>query len=134
MALDQRILMKALDWGYDVAVSGVPGLLSAEELAASYVSRGGTPLDQTNSLIRWQIAKASTSGFVTGLGGLVTLPVAVPANLSSVLYVQLRMIAAIAVIGGHDIRADQVRTLAYVCLCGSAAMDVVKDVGIQLGM
>jgi hypothetical protein len=134
MALDQGILMKALDWGYDVAVSGVPGLYSAEELAASYMRRGGTPVEQTNALIRWQIAKASTSGFITGLGGLVTLPVAVPANLSSVLYVQLRMIAAIAVIGRHDIRADQVRTLAYVCLCGSAAMDVLKDVGIQLGM
>ncbi|MCU0663654.1 MAG: EcsC family protein [Myxococcota bacterium] len=131
--LDKNTIYKALDWGYDKAVNGVPGLDSAEELAQSYMKEGGSKIDQANSLIRWQIAKAGTSGFVTGLGGLLTLPVAIPANIASVLYVQLRMIAAIAHMGGHDIREDQVRTLAYLCLCGSAATDVVKDVGIQIG-
>ncbi len=134
MRLEHDTVMKALEWGYDRAVSGVAGLLSAEELAASYVQRGGTTTEQGDSLIRWQVAKASTSGFVTGLGGLLSLPIAVPANLGSVLYVQLRMIAALAALGGHDVRADQVRALAYVCLCGSAAVDMARDVGIQLGM
>ncbi len=134
MAVNQGMIMKALDWGYDKAVNGVPGLDTAEVLADSYIRQGGTPVDQCNSLIRWQVAKAGTSGFITGLGGLLTLPVAIPANIGSVIYVQLRMIAAIAHIGGHDVREDQVRTLAYMCLCGSAAMDVAKDVGIQIGV
>jgi hypothetical protein len=63
----------------------------------------------------------------------MTLPVAIPANITSVLYVQLRMIAAIAVMGKHDLKKDEVRTLVYLCLCGSAATDVVKDVGIHIG-
>lgn len=134
MALNHGIIMKALDWGYDKAVNGVPGLDSAEELADSYMKRGGTPAEQANSLIRWQIAKAGTSGFVTGLGGIITLPVAIPANISSVVYVQLRMIAGIAHIGGHDVHEDQVRSLAYMCLCGNAAVDIAKDVGIQIGV
>jgi hypothetical protein len=134
MALEHDTIMKALGWAYDHAVSGVAGLLSAEELAASYVARDGTPGEQSDALVRWQVAKASTAGFVTGLGGVLTLPVAVPANLGSVLYVQLRMIAALAALGGHDVRADQVRALAYVCLCGSAAVDMARDVGIQIGM
>lgn len=127
------MIQQALDWAYEKAVNGVPGLDSAEEIAKSYMKDGGDPKDQVNSLIRWQIAKCATSGFITGLGGLVTLPVSIPANISSVLYVQIRMIAAIAHIGGQDIRDDKVRTLVFSCLCGSAATDVLKDIGIQIG-
>lgn len=35
--------------------------------------------------------------------------------------------------GGHDIRSDQVKTLVYMCLCGSAITDLLKDIGIQIG-
>ena len=52
------------------------------------------------ALIRWQNAKCATSGFIAGLGGSITLPVSIPANISSVLYIQIRMIAAIAYMGG----------------------------------
>lgn len=131
--LNKSIIMKALDYGYDKAVNGLPGMETAEELASSYMKNEGTLEDHANDLVKWQIAKAGTSGFLTGLGGLITLPVAVPANITSVLYVQVRMIAAIATMGGHDIRSDQVRTLVYMCLCGSAITDLLKDVGIQVG-
>jgi hypothetical protein len=43
------------------------------------------------------------------------------------------MIAAIAYMGGYDVRDDRVKTLCYACLCGNAAKDVVKEVGIQAG-
>lgn len=131
--ITQSKMMSILDWGYDKAVNGVPGLDSAQELAESYMSKGDCKLEQANSLIRWQNTKAGTSGFLTGLGGIVTLPVALPANITSVLYVQLRMIAAIAHIGGHDVRDDRVRSLAYVCLTGNAAKDIMKGAGITAG-
>jgi uncharacterized protein (DUF697 family) len=126
-------MMQVLDWAYDKAVNGVPGLDSAEELAKDYEKQGGSKLDQANSLIRWQITKAGTSGFVTGLGGIITLPVAIPANIASVMYVQVRMIAAIARIGGHDLKDDRVKALVFVCLTGSAALDIIKDLGINIG-
>jgi hypothetical protein len=44
------------------------------------------------------------------------------------------MIAAIAHLGGHDVRDEQVRSFAYLCLCGSAAADVAKDVGLKVGL
>ena len=77
--------------------------------------------------------KCGTSGFITGLGGLITLPVAVPANIGSVLYVQMRMIAATAKIGGYDINSNQVQTMIYICLTGQSLADVAKGVGIQIG-
>lgn len=131
--LTESTIQQALDWAYEKAVDGVPGLGTARELAEEYASQSGTPIDQANSLIRWQIAKCATSGFITGLGGIITLPIAVPANIASVLYVQIRMIAAIAHLGGHDLRDDRVKTMVYMSLCGSASLDILKDVGIKIG-
>jgi len=131
--LNQGKIMSVLDWGYDKAVNGVPGLDSAQELAMSYMRKEGATYDQVNSLIRWQNTKAGTSGFLTGLGGIITMPVALPANITSVIYVQLRMIAAIAHMGGHDVKDDQVKSLVYVCLTGNSAKDIMKGAGITIG-
>ncbi|MDQ2989590.1 MAG: EcsC family protein [Pseudomonadota bacterium] len=131
--LSENKMMQVLDWAYDKAVNGVPGIDSATELAQDYMKQEGSAADQVNSLIRWQITKAATSGFVSGLGGILTLPVAIPANIASVMYVQVRMIAAIAHIGGHDLKEDRVKALVYVCLTGSAATDILKDIGINVG-
>ena len=127
-------LQKVLDWCYDTALDGsIPGFDSAEELAGSYMKKEGTLIDQVNSLINWQNTKSATSGFVTGLGGLITLPVAVPANISVVLLVQIRMVAAIATMGGHDVNDDRVKALVYACLAGNSAKEVLKAGGIRLG-
>jgi len=126
-------LMQVLDWTYDKAINGIPGLDSAQEMADEYLKGDGTLRDRANSLIRWQNTKAGTSGFVNGLGGIALMPVTVPANISSVMYVQVRMIAAIARMGGHDLHSDRVKALVYTCLCGNAAKDIAKEVGIKLG-
>lgn len=131
--LNKGMIIKALDYGYDKAVNGLPGFETAEELAQSYMNGDDSLKDNARKLVNWQIGKAGTSGFLTGLGGLITLPVAIPTNITSVLYVQIRMIAAIAAMGNHDLRSDQVRTLIYMCLCGSAVTDLIKDVGITVG-
>jgi hypothetical protein len=125
-------MQKALDFAYDKAVNGVAGLDSAIELAESY--KNNDPIyEQCNSLIRWQNTKAGTSGFVTGLGGLLLMPATLPANITSVLYVQIRMIAAIAHLAGHDLKDDKVKTMVYVCLVGNGAVEILKNVGVEVG-
>ncbi len=131
--LTEAKIMQALDWAYTKAVDGVPGLDSATDMADDYM-KGTEPLiDKVNSLIRWQNTKAGTSGFLTGLGGLITMPVTIPANIASVMYVQIRMIAAIAKMGGYDLKDDRVKSLVYACLAGDAVKDILKDVGIVVG-
>jgi hypothetical protein len=130
--ISQERIEQALDWAYDKSVNGVVGLDSAFALAESYMKGHAPRIDQVNSLIRFQNTKAATSGFFSGLGGLITLPVALPANITSVLYVQIRMIAAIAHMGGHDIKDDRVKTLVYTCLVANSAKDVAKSVGITV--
>ena len=126
-------IMQALDWAYDKAVNGVPGLDSAEELANDYLKEDGELFDKVNSLIRWQNTKAGTSGFLTGLGGIIAMPLTIPANIASVMYVQIRMIAAIAHMGGYNIRDDRVKTIVFACLAGDAVKDLLKDTGLVIG-
>ena len=137
MKIDQTIMMNGLDWAYDQAVKGIPFLKSAEDLGNEYKQAHTAGTDSLEAcarrLVRWQMPKAGTSGFLSGIGGVLTLPVAIPANLASVMFVQIRMIAAIAHLGGQDLRNDKVRTLCYACMCGSASADVLKEVGIKLG-
>jgi len=131
--LSQGKIMDMLDWAYDKAVDGVSGLDSASEMAEEYMKSDEARVDQVNSLIRWQNTKAGTSGFLTGLGGIITMPVAIPVNISSVMYVQIRMIASIAHMGGYDLKDDRVKTLVYACLTGNAAKDILKEIGVVVG-
>ncbi len=126
-------LLQGLEWLYGRAVNGVPALDSAGDLATNYQRRYLTGEGAVDALIKWQMAKAGTAGFVSNFGGAISLPVTLPASIASVTYIQLRMIAAIAQIRGHDIHSKPVRTLALACLCGSRAADVAKDFGIKFG-
>lgn len=126
-------LVSALQWIYERAIDGVPGLEGAPHLAVSYQRHCATDEAAIDALIRWQVAKAAAAGFLTNLGELATLPIALPANVLSALYIQIRMVAAIAALRGHDLRSDQVRTVVLACLCGTTLIDVVKETGIGIG-
>ncbi|MCR5666249.1 MAG: EcsC family protein [Eubacterium sp.] len=132
--LDSSTLMKALDTIYDKCLVGVPMVSkSVDEVAFEYKKRYGTEERAVNAYVYNQIAKCGASGFLTGFGGLLTLPVTIPANLATVLYMQLRMVAVIAKIGGFDPSAKEVQTLSYACLTESAFADMVKQAGIRVG-
>lgn len=131
--LSESKIVQFLDWTYDKAINGISGLDSAIDLAEDYLNKGSSKHEQANLLIRWQNTKAGTSGFINGLGGIITMPITIPASIASVMYVQVRMIAAIAHIGGHDLKDDRVKSLVYACLTGNAAKDILKDIGIVVG-
>ena len=130
----EREMMNLLDVCYDKALQGVlPGEKSIEELAEDYLYKSSSKKKAIDDLIGYQTLLCGTNGFITGLGGLLVLPVAIPANVAGVIYVQLRMTAAIAYINGYDIYSNQVRTIAYACLTGSSTTKVLKNVGIKIG-
>lgn len=122
---------------YDKALNGVPGISQPlEEYVASYTERYSTPEKAAQELIKNQLIKCTTSGALSGAAGFFALPISIasiPANIANVLYVQLRMIAGVAMIGGYEVRTDQVQTLIYACLAGSSATDMLKEAGITTG-
>lgn len=131
----QEDVLKMLDTLYEKTLDGIPKVSKPiEVLANDYASKYKDIEVATKKMINYQIAKCTTSGFITGLGGLITLPVTIPANVGSVLYVQMRMIACTAYMAGLDIDSDQVQTMIYACLAGVSVNEVVKNVGIQFGV
>jgi hypothetical protein len=127
-------IVAAMHWAYDHAKSAIPGIGSAEDLAESHLTRcGGSRERAVDSIVAWQVGYAGAAGFVSNLGGVMTLPVAIPANLASVLLIQLRMIAAIAHVRGYKISDERVRTLAFLCLAGSGAANIMEEFSVKLG-
>lgn len=134
MKINQNTIINILDSIYDNAILGIPGTNSVEEFAEEYLrSSNHSPERAISSLIKWQIAKNSTNGFISNLGGALFLPVSLPIELTSSIYIQLRTIAAIAYISGLDPRSDKVKTLCYCCLTGSKLHEIFKQAGIEIG-
>ncbi len=134
-SLTQEDIMKLLDKLYTNSIQGITKISPPiSQLADDYMQKSQNTEEAAKSFINYQIAKCTTSGFISGLGGLITLPVALPANISSVLYVQMRMIACLAYMGGYDTTSDQVQTLVYACLAGISVDQIVKHVGVQFGV
>jgi uncharacterized protein (DUF697 family) len=131
--LDISIIQKALDWSYDKAVNGIPGTTTIQEFANNYLTKHKKVDKAIQSLISWQVSKAGTTGFLTGLGGAITLPVTIPADIATMLYIQIRMVGAIAIMRGYDLQDDQVKTLVLIALTGHSASEIVKNAGIKVG-
>lgn len=131
----QEDVMKILDSCYEKCLNGIPKVSpSVEEMANDYLKKYKTKEEACKAMIRNQITKCATSGFITGFGGFITMPVTLPANISSVIYVQMRMIACTSYMAGFDLDSDQTQTLVYACLAGVAVNNVIKQAGIKFGV
>jgi hypothetical protein len=119
----------------DQGLGGAGPLSSATQLARDYTRNGSYASDdrRVDALIKWEAGKNFTSGFVTGLGGIVTFPVSIPAALGASWLIQARMAGAIACIYGHDLTAERVRTKILLSLAGDVAKDAMKDLGLKAG-
>jgi hypothetical protein len=132
---EQSRALTLVKWVSDKAVDGVRPLSSAHDLADEYlIDRSYRNHDsRVHALISWETTKNFTSGFVTGLGGLLVLPVSLPAAFAASWIIQARMAAAIARIYGHNIHSDRVRTFVMAALVGDSLKDIAKASGIVIG-
>ena len=132
--LTQQDMMQLLDKLYEQSIDGLAKVSPPiNVLATDYLQKHKDTESAAKSFIRYQIAKCTTTGFVSNLGGFITLPFAVPANIGTVLYVQMRMIACLAYMGGYDTDSDQVQTLIYACLAGISIDQILKKAGVEIG-
>ena len=123
-----------MEWLMDKAVNGLAPLSSAENLAQEYLIDTSYADDgaRIDALIHWETTKNFTAGFVTGVGGLLTLPVSLPADFVASWLIQARMSAAIARICGFDLKSDRVQTFILACLVGDAVKDTAKAAGLDV--
>ena len=132
--LTEQQMMEILNTLYIKSIDGIPKVsLPIDDLVKDYLDKNEDVEKAAESLINNSIVKCGTSGFLTSFGGFATLIAALPANITSVIYVQLRMCCAIAKMAGYDIYSDQVQTFIFVCLTGSAMTDILKQAGVKFG-
>lgn len=114
-----------------LGINGGGGLSSARELGDKYLQNTSyqTKMERINALAKWEGRKNFTSGFLTSLGGIISLPVAIPASLGINWVLQTRMVAAMAYVGGFDIDDPPVRMSIALCLLGKKGKNLLdKDI------
>jgi hypothetical protein len=81
-------------------------------------------------IVKDHTALAAGGGFVTSLGGFITMPVALPANLVEFYLLATRMVASIAKVRGYDIDRPEIRSAILLTLVGADADDLLKKAGV----
>ena len=102
----------------EFAIDGSGQIPGARHAAARALQTRGEHETAVDRLIRQHVALASAQGFLTNLGGLLTLPVALPANLAGLAVVQMRMIASVAHLRGYDVNDRRVRVALTLAMLG----------------
>ena len=133
-APNESTALKVADWLTSTAIAGFGPLSSADNLANEYLIDQSYPDNDSrvDSLINWETSKNFSTGFITGLGGFITIPVAVPASLGASWLIQARMAAAIAKIYGHDPSEDRVKTAILLVIIGQDLKEVCKEAGVKV--
>lgn len=71
-------------------------------------------------------------GAITGVGGLITLPVSIPADLTLSWRIQASMAFSIAYVYGHTKDTTDLKTDLYIILAGDSAKEALKRIGIEV--
>lgn len=114
-------------------VSGFGPYKSATEVADELLAEHDDPEAAIARLIEKHRKWVASSGFASGVAGFATLTVALPADATAFHMLCARMSAAIAVLRGYDLDAEEVRTAILVSLLGRGAAKVLSDVGVEIG-
>lgn len=124
-----RVVESVLDRLLRTGIDGLGKIDSAQSVADAALRKAGDPEQAVDAIVSQHIKLAATGGFVTGLGGFVTLPVALPANVIGFYVIATRMVAAIAAVRGHDLKDESVRSAVLLALSGDDATEILRKAG-----
>lgn len=120
LSMDEKEAIKLLGQILNAGINGVATFSSAKKIAEPYLSNKKYPtqLDKIRALVKIEKTKNFTTGFLTSMGGIFTLPFTIPASIAANWVIQTRMVAAMAYIGGFNIDDPPVRVSIALCLLG----------------
>jgi EcsC protein family len=123
----------AADQVVRAAIHGAGPMKGAVVVAEQHLATYPDQEKAIQRLIATHVRLAAASGFLTGLGGVVTLPVAIPASLAGLYVLGARMSAGIAHLRGYDVESEEVRSAVLISLLGSGGTEVLKRTGVEVG-
>jgi len=113
----------------DVGIDGRGRFASAQKVADMAIAEHPDVEGAIGATVRAHLLLGAVGGFVTGLGGFITMSVALPANVLEFYLVATRMVATIASIRGYDIRRPEVRSAILLALVGADSDDLLMKAG-----
>lgn len=113
----------------DIGIDGKGPFDSAQSVADAALVRYSEPDRAIDAMVRAHLRLAATNGFVTSLGGFVTMPIALPVNVMGFYLIATRLVAGIASTRGYDIRQPEVRSAVLLALVGADADDLLRKAG-----
>ena len=102
----------------EFAINGNTAFPGAKTSAARALQAKGEREAAIDSVVMQHIGLASAQGFLTSVGGLITLPVGLPANLAGLAVLSVRMIGSIAHLRGYDVDDRRVRSALTLAMLG----------------
>jgi hypothetical protein len=103
----------------DRAIHGVGPLDGAALAAEKQLDEQHGDVDAAiREVIENNVRLAGAQGFLTNIGGLVTMSVTVPANIAGLALLQCRMVAGIAHLRGYDLHDKRTRNAIMASLLG----------------
>ena len=112
-----------------VGIEGVIGFPGARAVAKS----NGDVEAAVDAVVRQHLVGGAAGGFLTSLGGFLTMVVAIPANVFEFYVQATRMTAAVAHLRGHDLADPRIRTAVLLSLVGSDSSDILAKAGVSVG-
>ena len=107
----------------DRAIRGVGPLDSAAVAADKQLDEQKGVVDKgIHEVIENNVRLAGGQGFLTNIGGIVTMTFTIPANLAGLALIQCRMVAGILHLRGYDLDDPRVRTAILASLLGEERM------------
>lgn len=102
----------------DFAIYGNDAFPGAKTTASRALQNRGDREAAIDSIVLQHIGMASAQGFLTSVGGLLTLPIGLPANIAGLAVLGVRMVASIAHLRGYDVEDPRVRAAVTLAMLG----------------
>lgn len=114
----------------DVGIDGAGPFDSARAVADAQRADRPDAEAAIGAVVSSHLKLAAAGGFVTGVGGFITLPVALPVNVLEFYLVATRMVAATASLRGYDTSRPEIRSAVLLTLVGADADDLLRKAGV----
>ena len=128
-----RAISKVVMMMLDIGLDGRGPIKSAVRVARQAEADKGQVDEAVHAIARGTMLRGGIGGFVTGVGGYVTMPIALPVNVLEFYVQATRMVGAIATLRGYDVKDERIRAAVLLTLVGAKSDEVLKKAGMSTG-
>lgn len=128
LRLEQKLQQVVLD----VVDHGAGPLVGSAAYADARLADTGDRDAAIALITRESLLATGGTGFLTGFGGFMALPLTFPANVAGNLVINSRMVGAIAHLHGHDLTSPHTQASVLLTVAAADADAVLAELGVEV--